>query len=222
MREELIAIYDRLYRFFGPQHWWPGESKFEIIVGAILTQSVSWKNVEVAIDNLKKQGLLTVEGIAGIERDKLAQLIKPTLYYNQKADKLKRFCAYIKENYGGDILKLLDKNTTDLRSELLSIKGIGRETADSIILYAAQKPIFVVDAYTRRIFHRMGFFKEDEGYQDMQDFFMSNLPSDVKMFNEYHALIVALGKEYCTLKNPVCDKCPLNAMPCIGCLSLKK
>lgn len=221
MREELIAIYDRLYHFFGPQHWWPGESEFEIIVGAILTQSVSWKNVEVAIDNLKKHGLLTVEGIAGMERDKLAQLIKPTLYYNQKADKLRRFCTYIKENYGSNILKLLSKNTGDLRSELLSIKGIGPETADSIILYAAQKPIFVVDAYTRRIFHRMGFFKEDEDYQSMQDFFMANLPSDVNMFNEYHALIVALGKEYCTLKDPACDKCPLNVM-CCWHLSLKK
>lgn len=210
MKKELLHIYDRLYRYFGPQHWWPAESEFEVVVGAILTQSVSWKNVEIAIQNLKKEGILTIQGIADVDKVRLAELIKSTLYYNQKAEKLKRFCNHLKENYGCDIFKLFNKEMYDLRAELLSIKGIGKETADSIILYAAKKPIFVVDAYTRRIFHRLGYFREDEDYQSMQDFFMGNLPPDVDMFNEYHALIVAEGKDFCTSRKPKCNVCPLS------------
>lgn len=208
-KETLVKIYDKLLEAFGPQHWWPADDDFEIIVGAILTQSVSWKNVEKAIDNLKAEGLLSLDAILAVDKDKLAALIKSTMYYNQKALKLKNFCRYIKQNYGGDIYSLFEKSIPNMRAELLSIKGIGPETADSIILYAAAKPIFVVDAYTRRIFSRLGFLPDDAKYSQMQDFFMSNLPSDVNLFNEYHALIVRLGKDYCKNKKPLCNECPV-------------
>ncbi|AEE92652.1 conserved protein of unknown function [Tepidanaerobacter acetatoxydans Re1] len=208
-KETLVKIYDKLLEAFGPQHWWPADDDFEIIVGAILTQSVSWKNVEKAIDNLKAKGLLSLDAILAVDKDKLAALIKSTMYYNQKALKLKNFCRYIKQNYGGDIYSLFEKSIPNMRAELLSIKGIGPETADSIILYAAAKPIFVVDAYTRRIFSRLGFLPDDAKYSQMQDFFMSNLPSDVNLFNEYHALIVRLGKDYCKNKKPLCNECPV-------------
>lgn len=208
-KETLVKIYDKLLEAFGPQHWWPADDDFEIIVGAILTQSVSWKNVEKAIDNLKAEGLLSLDAILAVDKDKLAALIKSTMYYNQKALKLKNFCRYIKQNYGGDIYSLFEKSIPNMRAELLSIKGIGPETADSIILYAAAKPIFVVDAYTRRIFSRLGFLPDDVKYSQMQDFFMSNLPSDVNLFNEYHALIVRLGKDYCKNKKPLCNECPV-------------
>lgn len=208
-KETLVKIYDKLLEAFGPQHWWPADDDFEIIVGAILTQSVSWKNVEKAIDNLKAEGLLSLDAVLAVDKDKLAALIKSTMYYNQKALKLKNFCRYIKQNYGGDIYSLFEKSIPNMRAELLSIKGIGPETADSIILYAAAKPIFVVDAYTRRIFSRLGFLPDDVKYSQMQDFFMSNLPSDVNLFNEYHALIVRLGKDYCKNKKPLCNECPV-------------
>lgn len=208
-KETLVKIYDKLLEAFGPQHWWPADDDFEIIVGAILTQSVSWKNVEKAIDNLKAEGLLSLDAVLAVDKDKLAALIKSTMYYNQKALKLKNFCRYIKQNYGGDIYSLFEKSIPNMRAELLSIKGIGPETADSIILYAAEKPIFVVDAYTRRIFSRLGFLPDDVKYSQMQDFFMSNLPSDVNLFNEYHALIVRLGKDYCKNKKPLCKECPV-------------
>ncbi len=208
-KETLVKIYDKLLEAFGPQHWWPADDDFEIIVGAILTQSISWKNVEKAIYNLKTEDLLSLDAILAVDKDKLAALIKSTMYYNQKALKLKNFCRYIKQNYGGDIYSLFEKSIPNMRAELLSIKGIGPETADSIILYAAEKPIFVVDAYTRRIFSRLGFLPDDVKYSQMQDFFMSNLPSDVNLFNEYHALIVRLGKDYCKNKKPLCNECPV-------------
>ncbi|QSZ28151.1 endonuclease III domain-containing protein [Aceticella autotrophica] len=212
MRNTLLDIYNKLFSFFGPQNWWPADSAFEVIIGAILTQSVSWKNVEKAIINLKDEGILSIEGIINVQNQKLANLIRSTLYHNQKADKLKRFCLYVKEKYDSDIFKIFDKNIYELRKELLLIKGIGKETADSIILYAANKPIFVVDAYTKRIFTRLGYLKGNEDYQIVQDFFMNNLPCNTYLFNEYHALIVALGKNYCQGKNPCCDICPLKTL----------
>ncbi|MDI6603925.1 MAG: endonuclease [Thermoanaerobacteraceae bacterium] len=212
MKNTLLDIYNKLFSFFGPQNWWPAESAFEVIIGAILTQSVSWKNVEKAIINLKYEGILSIEGIINVQNQKLANLIRSTLYHNQKADKLKRFCHYVKEKYDSNIFKIFDKNMYELRKELLLIKGIGKETADSIILYAANKPIFVVDAYTKRIFTRLGYLKGNEDYQIIQDFFMNNLPCNTYLFNEYHALIVALGKNYCQGKNPCCDVCPLKTL----------
>jgi endonuclease-3 related protein len=210
-KNTLMAIYDKMYAAFGPQYWWPAEDDFEVMVGAILTQSVSWKNVETAISNLKTENLLSVKAILSVENDKLAGLIKSTMYFNQKAIKLKNLCEHIQLNYNGNIYGLLEKDIYQMRKELLSIKGIGPETADSIILYAARKPIFVVDAYTRRIFTRMGLLPDGVKYQEMQDFFMQNLPLGVKLFNEYHALIVRLGKDFCKKKKPLCTKCPITA-----------
>ena len=209
-KNTLMEIYDKMSTAFGPQHWWPAESDFEVIVGAILTQSVSWRNVEKAISNLKAANLLSVDALLTVDKDKLTGLIKPTIYYNQKALKLKNFCNYIKHNYDGDIYKLFENDIWQMRKELLSINGIGPETADSIILYAAKKPIFVVDAYTRRIFSRLGFFPNNVTYQDMQDFFMKNLPPNVELYNEYHGLIVELGKAYCKKNKPLCTKRPIN------------
>jgi endonuclease-3 related protein len=206
----LIDIFDALYSTFGPQHWWPAKSDFEVIVGAILTQSVSWVNVEKAIRNLKKESLLSIDAILEADEKSLAGLIKSTRFYNQKAAKLKNFCNYIKTRYTGDIYEMFKNDVLKIRQELLSIKGLGAETADSIILYAAKKPIFVVDSYTKRVFFRMGFFDDSIDYQSMQDFFMKHLPKDTKLYNEYHALIVKLGKDYCLSRQPKCEVCPLN------------
>ncbi|RKZ18818.1 hypothetical protein DRQ17_02505 [bacterium] len=210
MKADLILkFYQKLYRHFGPQHWWPGETPFEVMVGAILTQNTAWKNVERAIENLKKENALSPEEINKMNIEKLAQLIKPSGFYNLKAKRLKSFIERFMEDFHGDIqeMKKLEKHT--LREWLLSIPGIGRETADSIILYAIEKPIFVVDAYTRRILSRHGFIKGDEDYDEIQEIFHRNLPHDTGLFNEYHALIVRLGKEYCKKQNPLCETCPL-------------
>ena len=210
MKADLILkFYQKLYRHFGPQHWWPGETPFEVMVGAILTQNTAWKNVERAIENLKRENALSPEEINKMNIEKLAQLIKPSGFYNLKAKRLKSFIERFMEDFNGDIqeMKKLEKHT--LREWLLSIPGIGRETADSIILYAIEKPIFVVDAYTRRILSRHGFIKGDEDYDEIQEIFHKNLPVDTGLYNEYHALIVRLGKEYCRKKNPLCETCPL-------------
>lgn len=198
-----------MYKHFGPRHWWPAETRFEVIVGAILTQFVSWKNVTIAIDNLKNSGLLSIEGICKAESEELEELIRSTRFYKQKAKKLKGFCKHVKDKYNGVLNEFLSKDMLELRNELLSLYGIGEETADSIILYAAEKPIFVVDAYTRRIYSRLGFFNEDISYREMQDFFMDNLKHDVQMFNEYHALIDGVGNNFCSNTKPKCNKCPL-------------
>lgn len=204
-----MEIYGLMYAQLGPRHWWPAETKFEVVIGAILTQFVSWKNVTAAITNLKSRGLLCPDGICEVETGILEELIRCTRFYKQKAKKLKAFCCHVKYNFGGDLDSFLERELYTLRSDLLSLYGIGEETADSIILYAAQKPIFVVDAYTRRIFNRLGFFGENVSYKDMQEFFMDNLEHDTKLFNEYHALIVGVGNGFCFNKNPRCDKCPL-------------
>lgn len=208
-KETLLNIYNDMLAAFGPQYWWPADDDFEVIVGAILTQSVSWKNVEKAIDNLKREGLMSLDAILFVDEEKLAGLIKSTMYYNQKAKKLKNFCQYIAQYYEGDIYSFFKNDIPQMRGQLLSIKGIGPETADSIILYAAGKPIFVVDAYTHRIFSRLGFFSEEAKYDEIQSFFMDNLPLDAGLFNEYHALIVRLGKDCCKNKRPLCSECPV-------------
>jgi len=205
-----MAVYDLMYAKNGPRHWWPADSKFEVVIGAILTQFVSWKNVTTAINSLKAEGLLSVEGICEVDMGKLEELIRSTRFYKQKARKLKTFCMYLKENYGGSLDRFFDKDVYELRRELLSLYGIGEETADCIILYAAEKPIFVVDAYTRRIFSRLGFFNENVSYREMQEFFMNNLEQDVRLFNEYHAQIDGIGNHYCSGKKPACEECPLN------------
>ncbi|RLI90859.1 MAG: endonuclease III domain-containing protein [Candidatus Altiarchaeales archaeon] len=204
----LIDIYHKLLEHFGEQGWWPAETEFEVIVGAILTQASSWTNVEKAIENLKSEGLLSPEALLQASEEKLRRLIKPVGYYNAKTLKLKRFVEFLHENYEGDLDKLFDRDTEKLRLELLSVWGIGQETADSIILYAANKPTFVIDAYTKRIMSRLGLVNEDTTYSDLKKFFELQLPGDLEIYKEFHALLVELGKNYCKTK-PLCGKCPI-------------
>jgi endonuclease III related protein len=205
---KLIEIYDRLYTTYGPQHWWPAESPFEVMVGAILTQSAAWKNVEKAIANLKSAQALSPAALLQLDSTALAALVRPSGYYNAKIRKLKAMAEWIGKNYGDDIAKMSAQNTAQLREQLLGVHGIGPETADSIILYAANQPIFVIDAYTRRILDRIGIVPDAPTYTDYQALFMNNLPLDSTIFNEYHALLVQLGKEACR-KRPVCEQCCL-------------
>lgn len=206
---KLMGIYDNMLKFFNPRGWWPGETKFEICVGAILTQSVSWKNVAKAITNLKNVGLLDLDAMHESPQEEIEKCIVPTLYFRMKARKLKEFVTHVIENYDGNLQLLLERPLKELREELLGIYGIGQETADSILLYAAEKPVFVVDAYTKRVFSRIGLFSEKITYNQMQEYFMSRLQPDVPFFNEYHALIVGVGNTFCSNKNPKCRECPV-------------
>jgi len=204
----LSDIYHRLMRCYGPQHWWPADEPFEVIVGAILTQSAAWSNVEKAINNLKKADALSAKALRQLGLPEIAELIYPCGYYNVKALKLKSFADWF-ESYGDSLYKLFDSDIGNLRQQLLSIYGIGEETADSIILYAAGKPIFVIDAYTRRIVDRVGLPPDGRSYSSYQNLFLKNLPADVQLFNEYHALLVRLSKNVCR-KRPLCQQCCLN------------
>lgn len=208
LKERLLNIYNRLYKEFGPRHWWPAESSFEVIVGAILTQNTAWSNVEKAIANLKKKGLLNPSSLTTLNHKRLASLIRPAGYYNIKAKRLKNLLNFLLNEFDGSLKKIFNLPTEDLRKRLLGINGIGEETADSILLYAAKRPVFVVDAYTKRMLSRHNIIKPNATYEDMQSVFMKNLPLRTKFFNEYHALIVHLGKLYCK-KKPLCHLCPL-------------
>ena len=208
--DALKKIYNHLLSTFGPCNWWPGDSPFEVIIGAILTQNTNWSNVEKAIQNLKNADLLTPEKINEIDTAEFAELIKPAGYFNVKARRIKKFMEWLFEYYDGDLSMMFDQDTEILRNELLSVNGIGPETADSILLYAGDKPTFVVDTYTHRIFSRHGLIPDDSSYHEIKEFFEDNLPDDVALYNEYHALIVQVGKEYCKPKKK-CDKCPLNS-----------
>jgi endonuclease-3 related protein len=206
----LLDIYDRLMAQYGSQHWWPAEEPFEVMVGAILTQSAAWSNVEKAIGNLRKVGALSPQGIRRLPLSKLADIIRPSVYYNAKAHKLKSLAHWLGESYDDDLARTFASDTSRLREQLLSIHGIGPETADSIILYAAGQPIFVVDAYTRRIINRLGLAPADDSYGACQALFMANLPADVRLFNEYHALMVRLAKGVCRSRQRLCGQCCLN------------
>ena len=208
MSNRLPDIYHILFNHFGPQHWWPGDSPFEVMVGALLTQNTNWSNVSRAISNLKKNNLLSFDALEALPVEVLAKLIRPSGYYNIKAARLKNLLAFIKKN-GGNLESLFNEETTKLRERLLAVKGIGPETADSILLYAAQKPVFVVDAYTHRILVRHGLISEEATYHEIQDLFINSLPEDILLYNEYHALLVRLGKEFCKKSNPQCNGCPL-------------
>ena len=205
----LLDIQHRLLAHYGPQHWWPAREPFEVIVGAILTQSAAWTNVEKAIANLKNAGILSPETLRRLPEHKLASLLYPCGYYNVKARKLKTFAGWLGKQYDDSLDKLFAQDIDSLRRQLLSIYGIGEETADSIILYAGNKPIFVIDAYTRRIIGRLGLAPRSNSYSAYQRLFMANLPSDAGLFNEYHALLVRLAKDVCR-KNPICQRCCLN------------
>ena len=211
-RQTLLDIYTRLYERYGPQHWWPGETEFEIIVGAILTQNTNWKNVEKAITNLKNAGCLKPETLNGLPIQELAELILPAGYFNIKAQRLKHFLDWLFEKHDGSLESLEALPLSTLREQLLGIKGIGPETADSICLYAFEKPIFVVDTYTARIFGRHGMIEPGSGYEQIQEMFHGDLEADAVLFNEFHALIIQAGKEYCKTK-PICDGCPLESLP---------
>jgi endonuclease-3 related protein len=209
--QALIDIYRRLLDRFGPQHWWPAEEPFEVIVGAILTQSAAWGNVERAIDNLKRAEALSPGKLRRLQLPRLAKLVHPCGYYNAKALKLKSFAFWLGNHYADDLDRLFASDTDDLRRQLLSVHGVGQETADSILLYAAGKPVFVIDAYTRRILSRIGLGPEKDSYAGCQAFFMDNLTADTELFNEYHALLVRLGKDVCR-RRPLCPQCCLNDM----------
>jgi endonuclease-3 related protein len=208
MTDRINEIYHRLYRHFGPQHWWPGESTLEITVGAVLTQNTNWQNVEKAIANLQEHNLLSLPALSAIPVDILAQHIKPSGYYNLKAKRLKNLITAIGQE-DEDLTSFLATDLDTLRQNLLAVKGIGPETADAIILYAAAKPIFVIDAYTHRVLLRHDLIWEESDYHEMQELFMAALPEDVALYNEYHALLVRVGKEFCLKNNPKCDGCPL-------------
>lgn len=207
----LIDIYNRLFASYGPQHWWPADDPFEVIVGAILTQSAAWTNVEQAISNLKAAQALTPAALHELPQERLAHLIRPSGYYNAKALKLKAFADRLHSRYSGDLGRLFTLDTATLRQELLSIHGVGEETADSILLYAARRPVFVIDAYTRRIMGRLGLDADKDSYRALQALFAQNLPRDERLFNEYHALLVRHGKDVCR-KIPDCPRCCLRAL----------
>jgi endonuclease-3 related protein len=209
--QALIDIYRRLFARFGSQHWWPAEEPFEVMVGAILTQSAAWDNVEKAIANLRKAGALSPGKLRRLPLSRLAKLVHPCGYYNAKALKLKSLAFWLGNHYDDDLSRLFAKDTGELRQQLLSVHGIGQETADSILLYTAEKPVFVIDAYTRRILCRIGLTPAKDSYAGYQTFFMDNLPADSKLFNEYHALLVRLGKDVCR-RRPLCSQCCLNDM----------
>ena len=205
----LETIYRTLLDTYGPQHWWPADTRLEIMVGAILTQNTNWANVEKAIANLKAHDLLDFDSLARLHTAELAALIRPAGYYNIKAGRLACLLNHIQEHHNGDPDAFLDQDGDALRRELLGIKGIGPETADSIILYAAAKPVFVIDTYTHRVLSRHGLIGEEAGYYEMQQLFMDNLEEDVTLFKEYHALLVRVGKTCCKKSRPRCDHCPL-------------
>ncbi len=208
-KDLLLSWYETLYASLGPSNWWPGESAFEIAVGAILTQNTSWTNAGKAITQLRQHNLLQPEAMDRLSSEELALLIRPAGYFRVKAARLKNFLYFLNAecNYDLSILKKMD--TWRLRLQLLEIKGIGPETADSILLYALDKPSFVVDAYTKRILNRHSLVHEDIHYHELRDVFMDNLPEDVTLYNEYHALLVRACKTWCAKKTPHCVKCPL-------------
>jgi endonuclease-3 related protein len=207
----LLTAYQRMLEYFGPRNWWPADSPLEVMVGAVLTQNTAWTNVEKAIENIKAAGALSIENLNSVQEKTLAEWIRPSGYYNLKAKRLKALLYFIKVIYRGDLNKMKEAPLETLREQLLKVYGIGNETADSILLYALNKPVFVVDAYTHRIFTRHHIIKENTSYEEVQRFFIVNLPRDIQLYNEYHALIVETGKTFCR-KKPLCHDCPLSGL----------
>lgn len=201
--------YDSIFEALGPQHWWPARTPFEVIVGAILTQSTAWTNVERAIANLRQAKLLSPGAMEGVPLTRLARLVRPSGYFRQKAKKLKAFVQFLREEYGGSLARMFRTRTAELREKLLAVHGIGRETADSILLYAGAHPIFVVDAYTKRILVRHGWVGPKAGYEEMRELVERNFPRDIARYNELHALLVQVGKNWCRPREARCTECPL-------------
>jgi endonuclease III related protein len=224
----LKYLYDLLLESFGHQHWWPADRKyhqrngsdprFEIMIGAILTQNTAWRNVEKALENLKKQHIFTIHAMTQVQEKTLKSLIQPSGFFNQKAQRLKIFASYLEKTYEGNLNRFFSRDTYEIRHELLSLKGIGLETADSILLYAGDHPVFVVDAYTRRICQRLPLPVRYDSYDDVQRFFENELalalPKKelVSVYKEFHALLVQLAKQYCSKKKPHCSTCPVNQL----------
>ena len=210
--ESLLNIFDTLLQAFGPRHWWPGDSPLEVSIGAILTQNTAWKNVEKAIANMREKGLLDAQRLKRIDPVSLSEIIRPAGFYRIKAARLKSFIDFLWDEYGGSYKKMGHIATETLRRQLLAVRGIGPETADSILLYALDKPIFVVDAYTFRFLGNHGLYArthtQAHTYEEVQSFFMKHLPLDAYLFNEFHALIVVLCQSFCKMK-PLCEPCPL-------------
>ena len=206
---DLMAYHRVLADKLGPQHWWPAETPFEVIVGAILTQNTSWKNVEAAIANLKREKLLSPIAMERVSVRRLERLIRSSGYFRQKAKKLKAFVRFLRLEYGGALKRMFRTPTAELREKLLGVHGIGPETADSILLYAARREVFVVDAYTKRILSRHGWTEEDVDYEEMRSLVENNLPRDVSLYNEFHAQFVQVGKNWCRPRDPRCSECPL-------------
>jgi endonuclease-3 related protein len=208
---QLQEAFEQLYEAYGPQHWWPGDNNFEMMVGAVLTQNTSWKNVERAIENLRESGALSVPAIHELSVEELSELIRPAGYFRLKAKRLKNLVTFVVDKCDGCLEEMFQGSLEDLRQQLLSINGIGPETADSILLYAGQRPTFVVDAYTARLVKRHGWLDFEADYYEIKSLFEDQLESDTQLFNEFHALIVRVGKEHCK-KTPVCQSCPLESL----------
>jgi len=209
MSATLREIYDRLFDALGPQDWWPGESPFEVIVGAMLVQNTNWQNVKRAIDRLREADLLEPHALYDVPVEELEELIRPAGYFRIKARRLRSLLEFLVERYDGSLEAVFSTESSTLRDELLGVHGVGPETADSILLYAGEKPVFVVDTYTHRVLARHGWIAFDADYHMIQDYFHAGLPEDVQLFNEFHALFVRVGKHYCRKSEPRCDECPL-------------
>jgi endonuclease-3 related protein len=209
MTANLHQAYDRLLAAFGPQHWWPGESPFEVMVGAVLVQNTAWRNVERAIANLRDESLMDPKALYALPVEELAELIRPAGYYQVKARRLRNLLRFVAEKYDGSLDAMFAGDLHSLRERLLSIHGIGPETADAILLYAGGLPTFVVDSYTHRVLARHGWIGYDASYDEIKDFFESSLPADATLYNEYHALLVRVGKDFCKRLVPKCEACPL-------------
>ncbi len=207
-RVDLLEIYNVLQNRFGHRNWWPGDSKLEIILGAILTQNTNWKNVEKALQNLKSKRVLSYKALSKLPQEELAELIRPSGYYNQKAIKIKNFLRFLHKEYKGSLTKMFQEPTESLRPKLLAIKGIGPETADSILLYAGDHLSFVIDLYTYRVMTRHHWAEEEIDYHGLQELFEDAIPKELNLYQDFHAQIVAVGHNYCR-KTPKCDACPL-------------
>jgi endonuclease-3 related protein len=212
MSTQLMEVYERMLTAFGPQHWWPGDSPFEIMVGAVLVQNTAWRNVERAISNLREAGVMEAHVLHQLPPAELAELIRPAGYYQLKTKRLRNLLQFIVEQYDGSLEAMFGTALGSLREQLLVINGIGPETADAILLYAGGLPTFVVDTYAHRVLARHGWLVYDASYDDIKDYFESALPKSAALYNEYHALLVRVGKDYCKRAAPKCEACPLAAM----------
>ena len=205
----LLEAYERMLAAFGPQHWWPGETPFEVMVGAVLVQNTAWRNVERAIANLRDAAAITPHAIYALSLEELAELIRPAGYYQVKARRLRNLLKFVVDEYDGSLEAMFQTDLATLREQLLTVHGIGPETADAILLYAGGLPTFVVDTYAHRILARHGWIGYEADYEEIKDYFESTLPADAPLYNEYHALLVRVGKDYCKRSGPRCEECPL-------------